>query len=74
MVARTGAAETGGRVEPKVENEAALAWLATALEGAYSRGETTLAVYLEAVLVEILVEIMWELAVSNREPDGGQHR
>ena len=55
---------------PKEENGAAFAWLARALEGAYSRGETTLAVYLEAVLVEV----MWELTVSNREPDGGQHR
>lgn len=47
---------------PRAENEATLAWLAGALERSYSLGQTALAGYLEAILVEVL----WELAVSRR--------
>ncbi len=43
---------------PRVENEAAMAWLAGALERCYSLGQTALDGHLEAVLVEVL----WELA------------
>ncbi len=47
-------------------NEAALAWLAGALERCYSLGQTALVGYLEVVLQEVL----WELAVSDGRREG----